>query len=287
MFLLISCATCGAAGCTRQQSAKPAQQQPAGKAAIVITSPQPGSLADSPLIVRGTAGTAAGNVMLRLLTEDGHRVIPMDLSVPVAGGSPQGTFEAVLNFIPPATADGYVVAFHRSTEDGPELDRVSEPVKYLRRSNDPGTYPTAYVAKNTSLLDQPGGKAIRNDITRGRAVTVLKQDVYQQKNWSLIMIYVYDTPMNYVGWVPSADLTAQAAGLDLIEGLLKADTTLWSGPPPAGKPTGDRAHGGSPFLIQEKRNGWGRGYFPGDNEGWIPISDLNFTGPPITYYTAG
>ena len=67
--------------CPARKPAKPVQRQPAGHEKIVIASPQPDSLGESPLIVQGTNGTAAGNVATRLIAEDGHRVIPMNLSV--------------------------------------------------------------------------------------------------------------------------------------------------------------------------------------------------------------
>lgn len=154
----------------------------------------------------------------------------------------------MLNFVPPTTADGYLEIFQRNAQ-GLETEKVRLPVKFTTRSTDPQAYPTAYAKANTSMLEQPGGKEIRKDITKGRVVAIVKT----KADWSQILINVYDTPMDFTGWVPNSMLTADSSNLDLIEGRLQSDVTLWYAPPPDGKPKDYKATGGQPVLIRKRR----------------------------------
>jgi len=136
---------------------------------------------------------------------------------------------------------------------------------------------TAYVLTNTALYDKPNGKEIRNDITKGRVVTVIdKQDA-----WTKIVIYTYDTPADNIGWVKSNTITSVAEGLTLIEGRLNDKYVLMDGPPPNGKQLPDTVYANQQLLVEEQRNGWVRAQFAGGLNGWVPEKAVEFVGPNV------
>jgi|GEM_PF-5976687 hypothetical protein len=135
---------------------------------------------------------------------------------------------------------------------------------------------TACITKDSSLLDQPDGKEIRA-LAKGNAVTVLKKE----SGYSQVQIYVFDTPLNNVGWVPSDVLTTDSGSLDLNEGRLRTDAALWYGPPPVGKAKGYQVRAGTPIMVWEKNGGWAHCFFPGGDDGWVRLKDIEFIGPGI------
>ena len=135
---------------------------------------------------------------------------------------------------------------------------------------------TAIVKESTSLCNVPNGKIIRDDIDRGRVVTVLKR----QGSWVKIAIWAYDAPMDNVGWVKSSFLTKSKDGIELIEGRLKSELVLMDGPPPKGKRLNDKV-GPYQLYIMKRENGWVHAQFAGGLDGWVPESSIEFIGPKI------
>ncbi len=136
---------------------------------------------------------------------------------------------------------------------------------------------TAYVQNDTALYDKPNGTRIRNDIIKGRVVTVIDE----QEDWIKIVIYTYDTPADNLGWVKTDVITGTPEGLTLLEGRLKKESYLMDGPPPDGKQLPDVVNAEGQLLIEERRNGWVRAQFAGGVNGWIPENVVEFTGPDL------
>jgi hypothetical protein len=134
---------------------------------------------------------------------------------------------------------------------------------------------TAYITRDSYLFDRPDGKKTR-ELSKGNVVTVLKKE----PGYSQVEIYVFDTPQDSVGWVPGDILTASSS-LNLNEGRLRADVALWNGPPPAGKTKGYQVRAGTPIMVQEKNGGWAHCSFPGGDDGWVRLEDIEFIGPGI------
>lgn len=135
---------------------------------------------------------------------------------------------------------------------------------------------TAYITRDSYLFDRPDGKKTRA-LSKGNVVDVLKTE----SGYSQVEIYVFDTPLDFVGWVPSNVLTTDSSSLDLNEGRLRADVALWNGPPPAGKAKGYKVRAGTPIKVWEKNEGWAHGLFPGGDDGWVQLKDIEFVGPGI------
>ncbi len=184
--------------------------------------------------------------------------------------------------------DRFILNIHK--EDGQEFYTVfsQDVTDYILSGSDADipletiapdefTKTTAYVFKNTALYDKPDGKEIRNDITRGRVVTVIDK----QEPWTKILVYTYDTPMDNIGWVKSNTITNVSKGLILIEGRLNKEYVLMDGPPPNGKQLSDMVYANQQLLIQERRNGWVRAQFAGGLDGWVPEQAVEFVGPSI------
>lgn len=136
---------------------------------------------------------------------------------------------------------------------------------------------TGYVLKDTTLYDEPDGQEIRNDITKGRVVTIIAE----QGDWSKILIYTYDTPTDNIGWVKSAALSSESKSISLREGRLNMDCTLMDGPPSGGKELPDKVYAGQQVFIEERRAGWVRCQFAGGLNGWIPEKYIEFIGPDL------
>ncbi|WP_418792159.1 DUF5412 family protein [Phosphitispora sp. TUW77] len=136
---------------------------------------------------------------------------------------------------------------------------------------------TAYIRNDTSLYYKPNGKEIRNDIIRGRVVTVLDE----QGDWTKILIYTYDTPADNIGWIKREAITGIPEGLILLEGRLNKDSYLVDGPPPAGEKMSDMVYAKGQLMINERCNGWVRAQFAGGLNGWIPENVIEFVGPDL------
>lgn len=262
-----------AVGC--QQKSLPGNKATVQSTPIVINSPKSGTLVDSPLIVQGTASTSEGTVILNLIDKNDHPIM-LEEGKAVEGAAENGTFQAVLNFVPPVVANGYLEYFQRNAQ-GLETGKMRLPIKFTTRLTDPGAYPTAYAISNISMVEQPGGKEIKRPIDKGSVVTVIKTE----SGWSQILVYTYDAPVNLTGWVPINVLTANLDNLDLIEGCLQADAALFNAPPPNGGTKGYNVTAGQPVKILEKKNGWTHCVLPGGDEGWIQNKNIQFIGPQI------
>jgi len=136
---------------------------------------------------------------------------------------------------------------------------------------------TAYILNNTALYDKPNGKEIRNDISKGRIVTVADKE----GSWIKIIIYTYDTPIDNIGWVKSNTVTNVSKGLILIEGRLNKEHFLMDGPPPNGKQLPDMVYANQQLFIEERREGWVRAQFAGGLNGWVPEKAVQFVGPGV------
>lgn len=136
---------------------------------------------------------------------------------------------------------------------------------------------TAFIKENTVLYDSPDGRIIRNDLTKGRVVTVINK----QGSWVAITIYTYDTPIDNRGWVRSNTLAESTQGLILTEGRTRSELVLMDGPPPNGKRLPDKVGSRTPIQIIKRQNGWVHGMIAGGLDGWLPESNIEFMGPSI------
>ena len=219
-------------------------------------------------------------LVLSLCTEDGQNLAFYNPYWAEGNTPKEMPFEAVLNFVPPTSADGYLNAFFVNSIGKPGPIMAHIPLQFTIRSADSNAYPTAYVTIDTKVLDQPGGKFI-SGVGKGNAVTILKSN----NGWSQILTYLLEAGPN-IGWVPSNVLTSDTTGLP--EGQLNTDVILMTGPPPNGKqrtyPENNKnitAKKGGPTYFVEKEDGWVNAVFGAGLGGWIPIKDIDFVGPSV------
>lgn len=81
-----------------------------GAPEIVIRTPRPDDDVFSPVVVSGTAISASGAVLVRVLAEDGTELAAMNVTIDCGAGC-EGTFRTQLAFFAPARQPGIVQVF--------------------------------------------------------------------------------------------------------------------------------------------------------------------------------
>jgi len=100
------------ASATVTPSPSPSASEPASPTEpdIVIRTPRPDDDVFSPVVVSGTATSASGEVLVRVLAEDGTELAAMNVTIDCGAGC-EGTFRTQLAFFAPARQPGTVQVF--------------------------------------------------------------------------------------------------------------------------------------------------------------------------------
>lgn len=96
--------------------------------AIWVTAPRPGEKVKSPLVVKGSARVLEATVNLRLVQEEGNKVLVETFTTATDAAPGRGDFEATLEFAPQAEGKGSLEVFWISPKDGSGQDKVIIPV---------------------------------------------------------------------------------------------------------------------------------------------------------------
>lgn len=85
----------------------PSASVPPSAGTIVVRAPMPGDDVVSPVVVSGSARTASGEVLVRVLARDGTELAAMNAPID-CGDACRGTFRAALAFYAPSRQPGAV-----------------------------------------------------------------------------------------------------------------------------------------------------------------------------------
>ena len=108
-----------------------AASEPAQSENIIVQSPLPNSTVSSPFEVEGMARVFEGTILVRVVNQDGKKVIPEQIvNVHSAEQGEFGAFRIKINYQFYATKEGVIEVFSQSAEDRSEINMVEIPVKF-------------------------------------------------------------------------------------------------------------------------------------------------------------